>query len=308
MAWFKKAVSTDHSGAGASSLWATCPGCSRILRDRDLTNLRVCPSCGHHLRLDGAARLRTLLDDGRWTEHDAGLTSTDPLKFTDRTPYPARLAAAKAATGLRDAVITATGAIDGLIVEAAAMEFGFIGGSLGVVGAEKITRAAERALQHHRPLLVICASSGARMMEGTLALVQMAKVSEALGRLDRARVPYLTVLTDPTTGAVAASLAMLADVTIAEPGARIGFVGPRVIERIGGHPPRGFQRSESLLEHGMVDMVVDRRELTATLARLLRFLGASSVVRKPLAGPVETPVVGGATRAERPPSLDLSLD
>lgn len=309
MAWFKKAVSTDHTRAGASGLWATCPGCSRILRDRDLaTNLRVCPSCGHHLRLDGAARLRTLLDDGLWTEHDAGLTSTDPLKFTDRTPYPTRLEAAKSTTGLRDAVITATGAIDGLVVEAAAMEFGFIGGSLGVVGAEKITRAAERALQHHRPLLVICASSGARMMEGTLSLVQMAKVSAALGRLDRARVPYVTVLTDPTTGAVAASLAMLADVTIAEPGARIGFVGPRVIEHVGGHPPRGFQRSESLLEHGMVDMVVDRRELTSTLARLLCFLGPSSVVRKPLAGPGETSVAGGATRAERPPSLDLSLD
>ncbi len=300
MAWFNKAVSADHTGA--SGLWATCPGCSRSLRDRDLaTNLRVCPSCRHHLRLDGVARLRTLLDDGRWTEHDAGLTSTDPLKFTDRTPYPSRLEAAAATTGLRDAVITATGAINGLIVEAAAMEFGFIGGSLGVVGAEKITRAAERALQHRRPLLVICASSGARMMEGTLSLVQMAKVSAALGRLDRARVPYVTVLTDPT-------MAMLADVTIAEPGARIGFVRPQVIERNGGHPPRGFQRSESLLEHGMVDMVVDRRELTSTLARLLRFLGAPSAVRKPLAGPVETPVVGGATRAERPPSLDLLLD
>ena len=310
MAWFKKAATPPPpAGPGASGLWVTCPRCSRILRNQDLAaNLRVCSSCGHHLRLDAATRLRTLLDDGRWVEHDAGLASSDPLTFADRTPYPTRLQESRAATGLRDAVITATGAIDGLSVEAAAMEFGFIGGSLGVVGGEKITRAAERSLAHRRPLLIVCASSGVRMMEGTLSLVQMAKMSAALGRLDRARVPYLTVLTDPTTGGVAASLAMLADITIAEPGALIGFAGPRLIERPSGPLPRGFQRSEYLLDHGMVDMVVDRRELTPTLARLLRFLGTSSLVARPVAGPVAAAVRDAPARTDPALPLDLRLD
>lgn len=293
------------SDADGSGLWVTCPRCARALRDRDAeTALRVCSSCGHHLRLNAAARLRTLLDLGRWTEHDARLASADPLAFTDRTPYPTRLQEGSAITGLRDAVIAATGTIDGLTVEAVAMEFGFIGGSLGIVGGEKIARAAERALAHRRPLVVVCASSGARVMEGTLSLVQMAKVSAALGTLDRARVPYVAVLTDPTTGAVAASLAMLADVIIAEPGARIGFAAPQVIERSGGRLPQGFQRSDYLLAHGMVDMVVDRRELTPTLARLLRFLGATSV------GTATDGVSSSdeGADASAPSPLDLPLD
>ena len=301
MAWHAK-TPEPPTGPESSGLWLTCPQCSQVLRDQDLaTTLRVCSSCGHHLPLGAAARLRTLLDDGRWTEHDAGLASTDPLTFADRAPYRTRLQKASALTGLRDAVITATGAIDGLTIEAVAMEFGFIGGSLGVVGGEKITRAVDRSLAQRRPLVVVCASSGARVMEGTLSLVQMAKVSGALGRLDRARVPYLTVLTDPTTGAVAASLAMLADITVAEPGARIGFAPPQVIAQGGARLPRGFQRSEYLLEHGMVDMVVDRRELAPTLARLLRFLGATP----PDAGASDPPSSSDRAAADSP--LDLPL-
>jgi acetyl-CoA carboxylase carboxyl transferase subunit beta len=302
MAWHTK-TAEPPTGPESSGLWLTCPQCSRVLRDQDLaTTLRVCSSCGHHLPLGAAARLRTLLDDGRWTEHDAGLASTDPLTFADRAPYRTRLQKGSALTGLRDAVITATGAIDGLTIEAVAMEFGFIGGSLGVVGGEKITRAIDRSLAQRRPLVVVCASSGARVMEGTLSLVQMAKVSGALGRLDRARVPYLTVLTDPTTGAVAASLAMLADITVAEPGARIGFAPPQVIAPSGARLPRGFQRSEYLLEHGMVDMVVDRRELAPTLARLLRFLSAAPAVTG-ASGPPRS-----SDRAAADSPLDLPLD
>lgn len=279
MTWQSK-TPVPPTGRESTGLWPRCPQCSRVLREKTpATMLRVCSSCGHHLPLDAAARLRTLLDDGRWTEHDASLSSTDPLEFADRTAYRTRLQKSSALTGLRDAVITATGAIGGLPVEAVSMEFGFIGGSLGVVGGEKIARAVDRSLSQHRPLIVICASSGVRVMEGTLSLVQMAKVSGALGRLDRARVPYITVLTDPTTGGVAASLAMLADITVAEPGARIGFAPPQIIAKSGEGIPQGFQRSEYLLKHGMVDMVVDRRELASTLARLLRFLGATAVAK-----------------------------
>ncbi len=259
-------------------LWVKCPGCAQTLYNKDLAaNLRVCSTCAHHLRLDAAARLRSLLDDGVWKEHDAGLVSNDPLGFVDRKPYVQRLQEGMVATGLRDAVITATGAIEGLAVEIAAMEYGFIGGSMGVVVGEKITRAAERSTTRRHPLVIICCSGGARMMEGTLSLMQMAKISVALARLDRARVPYVAVLTDPTTGGVTASFAMLADVSIAEPGALIGFAGPRVIEQtIRQRLPAGFQRSEFLLEHGMVDMIVDRRELRPMIARTLRFMGAVS--------------------------------
>ncbi len=258
-------------------LWNKCPSCGQILYKKDLTeNLSVCPSCSHHLRLDAAARLRSLLDDGIWKEHDAALISNDPLGFTDRKPYTQRLQDGMATTGLRDAVITATGAIERLAVEIVAMEYGFIGGSMGVVVGEKITRAVERALATRRPLIVICCSGGARMMEGTLSLMQMAKISAALARLDRARVPYLAVLTDPTTGGVTASFAMLADLSIAEPGALIGFAGPRVIaQTIRQDLPAGFQRSEFLLEHGMIDIIADRRQLRPTIAQALAFMGAT---------------------------------
>ena len=281
MAWFKKArrpmTAPTEPSRVPEGLWVKCPGCAQILYNKDLAaNLRVCPSCAHHFRLDAAARLRSLLDDGVWKEHDAGLVSNDPLGFVDRKPYAQRLHEGMAATGLRDAVITATGVIEGLAVEIAAMEYGFIGGSMGVVVGEKITRAAERSTARRHPLVIICCSGGARMMEGTLSLMQMAKISVALARLDRARVPYVAVLTDPTTGGVTASFAMLADVSIAEPGALIGFAGPRVIEQtIRQRLPAGFQRSEFLLAHGMVDMIVNRRELRPMIARTLRFMGAA---------------------------------
>ena len=281
MAWFKKArrpmTAPTEPSRVPEGLWIKCPGCAQILYNKDLaTNLSVCPRCAHHFRLDAAARLRSLLDEGVWHEHDAGLVSNDPLGFTDRKPYLDRLQEGMAATGLRDAVITATGAIEGLAVEIVAMEYGFIGGSMGVVVGEKIARAAERSIAGRQPLVVICCSGGARMMEGTLSLMQMAKISVALARLDRARVPYVAVLTDPTTGGVTASFAMLSDVSIAEPGALIGFAGPRVIEQtIRQKLPAGFQRSEFLLEHGMLDMIVDRRELRATIGRTLRFMGAA---------------------------------
>ena len=270
-------------------LWVKCPGCAQILYNKDLTaNLNVCPGCAHHFRLDAAARLRSLLDDGVWREHDAGLVSNDPLAFVDRKPYAERLQEGMAATGLRDAVITATGDIERLTVEIAAMEFGFIGGSMGVVVGEKITRAAERAVARRHPLVIICCSGGARMMEGTLSLMQMAKISVALARLDRSRLPYVAVLTDPTTGGVTASFAMLADISLAEPGALIGFAGPRVIEQtIRQKLPAGFQRSEFLLEHGMLDMIVDRREMKATIARTLRFMGATP---RPTPSDTVTPV------------------
>ena len=306
MAWFKKArrpmTAPTEPGRVPEGLWVTCPGCAQILYKKDLAaNLSVCPTCAHHFRLDAAARLRSLLDDGVWKEHDAGLVSNDPLGFVDRRPYVERLQEGMAATGLRDAVITATGAIEGLVVEIVAMEYGFIGGSMGVVVGEKIARAAERSTARRHPLVIICCSGGARMMEGTLSLMQMAKISVALARLDRARVPYVAVLTDPTTGGVTASFAMLADVSIAEPGALIGFAGPRVIaQTIRQKLPAGFQRSEFLLEHGMLDMIMDRRELRPMIARTLRFMGAAAPVV-----PSDTVPPQVARDAVRPPEPTL---
>jgi len=234
-----------------------------------------------------------LLDEGRWTEHDPHLTSTDPLQFTDTKPYRERLRAAEQATGVKDAVIVATGQLDGIDVVVASMEYGFIGGSMGVVVGEKIARASERALAARQPLIIVSCSGGARMMEGALSLMQMAKICATLARLDRACVPYISVLTDPTTGGVTASFAALGDMNIAEPKALIGFAGPRVIEQtIRQKLPDGFQRSEFLLEHGMIDLVVDRRELKTTLARALRFMGASPAPAPP---PLAVATAGDAT-------------
>ena len=218
-----------------------------------------------------------MLFDGDWTEHDSDLVSTDPLEFTDTKPYKARLKAGIDATGLKDAIVTASGTIDGLPAIVAAMEYGFIGGSMGVVVGEKITRAIERAIDEKLPIVIVCSSGGARMMEGALSLMQMAKICGALARLDRARLPYISILTDPTTGGVTASFAMLGDLNIAEPKALIGFAGPRVIEQtIRQKLPEGFQRSEFLLEKGMLDLVVDRREMKTAVARALRFMGAAA--------------------------------
>jgi acetyl-CoA carboxylase carboxyl transferase subunit beta len=280
MAWFKKArkpmaAQGEKPSRVPEGLMVKCPGCSQIIYNKDLAaSLYVCPKCGHHFRVSAADRLRMLFD-GTWVEHDAGLASTDPLAFTDTKPYKQRLKAGIEATGLKDAVIIASGTLDGMPAIIASMEYGFIGGSMGVVVGEKITRAIERALDEHVPLVIVCASGGARMMEGALSLMQMAKICGALARLDRARVPYVSVLTDPTTGGVTASFAMLGDLNIAEPKALIGFAGPRVIEQtIRQTLPEGFQRSEFLLEKGMLDLVVDRREMKAVIARAFRFMGA----------------------------------
>ena len=235
----------------------------------------MCPKCAHHFRINATERLRMLLD-GEWVEHDKDLVSTDPLKFTDTKPYKARLKASIESTGLKDAIIVASGAIDGQPAIVASMEYGFIGGSMGVVVGEKITRAIERAIDLRQPVIIVSCSGGARMMEGALSLMQMAKICGALARLDRARLPYISILTDPTTGGVTASFAMLGDLNIAEPKALIGFAGPRVIEQtIRQTLPEGFQRSEFLMEKGMVDLVVDRREMKAIVANALRFMGTA---------------------------------
>lgn len=281
MNWFKKArtplVPPAEPSRVPEGLWVKCPSCNQILYEKDLTrSLRVCGSCSHHFRMTARQRLASLLDEG-WSEFDRGLESTDPLEFRDNKPYKQRLEAGRAATGLRDAALSAVGRIEGIEAAVVAMEYGFIGGSMGVVVGEIITRAAERALERRLPLVIVCCSGGARMMEGALSLMQMAKISAALARLDRARLPYVAVLTDPTTGGVTASFAMLADLHVAEPRALIGFAGPRVIEQtIRQKLPPGFQRSEFLLEHGMLDMIVDRRKLRGAVARALRFMTASA--------------------------------
>ena len=296
MSWFKKIrrpiEPVNKESRVPEGLWVKCPSCSQIIYNKDLAaSLSVCTKCSHHFRLSATERLRSLFD-GEWEEHDSGLQSIDPLRFADTKRYEQRLKATIAATGLRAAVITATGRINGCEAVVAAMEYSFIGGSMGVVVGEKITRAIERAIDRRVPVLIVSCSGGARMMEGALSLMQMAKISAALARLDRARLPYISILTDPTTGGVTASFAMLGDVNIAEPRALIGFAGPRVIEQtIGQKLPEGFQRSEFLLEHGMLDMVVDRRELKDVITRILRFGGATQARRSPAA---EAAAVKGA--------------
>jgi acetyl-CoA carboxylase carboxyl transferase subunit beta len=287
MAWFKKArkpiaPAKDKASRVPEGLWVKCPDCSQIIYNKDLaTNLSVCPKCAHHFRVSAFERLKMLFD-GDWVEHDAGLASTDPLSFTDTKPYKARLEASAAATGMKDAVVVASGTLDGIPAVVAAMEYGFIGGSMGVVVGEKIARAIERAIDTRVPVIIVCCSGGARMMEGALSLMQMAKICGALARLNRARLPYIAVLTDPTTGGVTASFAMLGDLNIAEPKALIGFAGPRVIEQtIRQKLPEGFQRSEFLLEKGMLDLVVDRREMKALISTALRFMGAERIPAVP---------------------------
>jgi acetyl-CoA carboxylase carboxyl transferase subunit beta len=279
MAWFKKArkriaAAPDKASRVPEGLWVKCPDCAAILYTRDLvTSQNVCSKCSHHFRVTARERLLQLFDGEHWVEQDATLRSNDPLHFTDTKPYRQRLDSSRKATGLPDAIIVGIGRIDGHESVVAAMEYAFIGGSMGVVMGEKIVRATETALARRLPLIIVSCSGGARMMEGALSLMQMAKVSAGLARLDRAKVPYISVLTDPTTGGVTASFAMLGDVNIAEPKALIGFAGPRVIEQtIRQKLPEEFQRSEFLLERGMLDLIVDRRELKPTLSRLLRFM------------------------------------
>ena len=274
MAWFKRdkksidaATPPEERRVRTEGLWAKCESCGTIVFRKDLeANLYVCPKCQFHFKMSAKQRLEMLLDS-RWTEHDAGMTSTDPLKFVDTKPYAARLKEARKKLGMNDAVITAEGRLNGRGVVCCAMEFGFIGGSMGAVVGEKVTRGIELAIESRQPLVVVSCSGGARMMEGTISLMQLAKVSAALAKLDDAKVPYISLLTDPTTGGVTASFAMLGDINIAEPGALIGFAGPRVIEQtIRQKLPEGFQRSEFLLEHGFLDGVVHRKDLKAFIA------------------------------------------
>ncbi|MGC1106300.1 MAG: acetyl-CoA carboxylase, carboxyltransferase subunit beta [Candidatus Acidiferrales bacterium] len=279
MAWFKKenkpteALPNEERRVKTEGLWIKCDGCRSIIWKKDLeANWEVCPKCEHHFRLNAKRRLELLLDDGKWTELDAELTSTDPLKFVDVKPYTQRLREAQDKLGMNDAVLTVEGRLNGRPIICCAMEFAFVGGSMGAVVGERVTRAAERSAKHKRPLVIVSCSAGARMQEGVVSLMQLAKVSAALARLDEARVPYISVLTDPTTGGVTASFAMLGDLNIAEPGAMIGFAGPRVIEQtIRQKLPEGFQRAEFLVEHGFLDAIVPRKDLKSYIGRALDF-------------------------------------
>jgi len=280
MAWFKRqSGELDTSGekkVRTEGLWVKCDGCRQIIWKKDLEeNLNVCPKCEKHFRIDARTRLAQLLDDNQYETFDGNLVSTDPLKFVDLKPYSKRLRRAQEDTGLKDAVINARGKVEGRAVIMSVMEYGFIGGSMGTVVGEMITRSVERAMDTNTPLIIVSASGGARMMEGVVSLMQLAKISAALARLDKAKVPYISLLTDPTTGGVTASFAMLGDLNIAEPGALIGFAGPRVIEQtIRQKLPPEFQRSEFLLEHGMLDAVVHRKQLKPYIVRALDFMTA----------------------------------
>jgi len=293
MSWFKRETgdyessssgagvdNSSDSGGGAKNvrtegLWVKCPGCRQPIYKAELeANLQVCPKCQHHFKLGARERVDLLLEPG-YELVDSGLRSTDPLNFNDVKPYKERLRKAREQTGLDDAIVNALGRMGPHEVVLSAMEYGFIGGSMGAVVGETIARAVDRARETKKPLIVVAASGGARMMEGVVSLMQMAKIATALAQLDDARVPYICVLTDPTTGGVTASFAMLGDLNIAEPGALIGFAGPRVIEQtIRQKLPEGFQRAEFLLEKGFLDAVVHRRDLKAYLIRALEFMKA----------------------------------
>src|ERR1700726_5022911 len=282
MAWFKReSGDLENSGEKRSKtegLWGKCDTCRQIFWEKNLgEKFNVCPKSDRHFRIDARTRLGQLLDDNEYEVSDSNLTSTDPLHFVDLKAYSARLKQAQADTGLKDAVINARGKLNGRTVIVSSMEYAFIGGSMGAVVGEAITRATEQARETRVPVVMVSASGGARMMEGVVSLMQLAKISAALARLDEARVPFISVLTDPTTGGVTASFAMLGDLNIAEPGALIGFAGPRVIEQtIRQKLPPGFQRSEFLLQHGMLDAVVSRKQLRPYIARALNFLTATA--------------------------------
>jgi acetyl-CoA carboxylase carboxyl transferase subunit beta len=291
MSWFKRengeyeSVATTTEPADGErrvrteGLWVKCLGCRQPIYKPDLeANLNVCPKCQHHFKVSASRRIEFLLEPG-YELVDRGLRSTDPLNFHDVKPYKQRLRKAQEETGLDDAILNAVGQLGPHDVVLSAMEYAFIGGSMGAVVGETIARAVDRARLGRKPLIIVAASGGARMMEGVVSLMQMAKISSALGQLDDARVPYICILTDPTTGGVTASFAMLGDLNIAEPGALIGFAGPRVIEQtIRQKLPEGFQRSEFLLEKGFLDAVVHRRDLKDYLVRALDFMKVSSAV------------------------------
>jgi acetyl-CoA carboxylase carboxyl transferase subunit beta len=281
MAWFTRQkpslesgpVRDDEKTVRTEGLWQKCDGCGQIIWRKSVEeNIYVCPKCDYHFRIGAADRLQLLFDDGVYQEYDAAMRSSDPLKFVDSKPYVQRLLDMQEATKLPDAVICGSGTLDGRRVQICALELKFIGGSMGAVVGEKITRAIERAMAERTPLILVSASGGARMQEGAISLMQLAKLSAALMQLDEVGLPYISVLTDPTTGGVTASFAMLGDLNIAEPGALIGFAGPRVIEQtIRQKLPDGFQRSEFLLDHGFLDAVVKRSEMKAYIASALSF-------------------------------------
>jgi acetyl-CoA carboxylase carboxyl transferase subunit beta len=276
MAWFRKPktrLQATEKRDMPADVWEKCPACTKIVyRQKLQENWNVCPECAFHMRLPAPDYVDLLTDARSFVELDAGLRSGDPLEFVDQKAYPDRLRDAERKTGRGDAVITGEGKLESIPTCLAVMDFAFIGGSMGSVVGEKIARAGMRALEGEMPLIVVSASGGARMMEGIFSLMQMAKTSAVLAQLDEAGLPYVSVLTDPTTGGVTASYAMLGDANFAEPGALVGFAGPRVIEQtIKQALPEGFQRAEFLLEHGMVDRIVDRRQMKAEIARFLRF-------------------------------------
>lgn len=274
MAWFqrtKKNIESDEHREMPDGLWTKCPSCGEIIYKKQLEdNFFTCHSCNHHFRIGSAEYIYFLLDEGSFKETHSKVKSADPLEFTDSKPYGKRLETAYAKTGINEALTTGEAKIGGKDVSFACMNFNFIGGSMGAVVGEKFFRAAKYALDQKIPFIIVCASGGARMQEAALSLMQMAKTSAILSELAEKNIPYLTILTDPTTGGVSASYGMLGDVTIAEPGALIGFAGPRVIEQfIKRKLPQGFQRSEGLLKNGFVDMIVKRQELKETLIRIL---------------------------------------
>jgi len=279
MAWFKKEKTPKQPAADRKlkmpeGLWVKCLACKEMVYKKEVSlNANVCPKCNYHFRISARDRLGMLLDDGAFEEFDSDISPKDALGFVDTKAYAKRIVDYQKRTGLKDAVISCTGKLGGRPVVVAVMEYGFMGGSMGSVVGEKVTRCAERALAEGSPLFVVSCSGGARMQEGALSLMQMAKISAALGRLDEAGLPYIAILTDPTTGGVTASFAMLSDLNISEPRALIGFAGPRVIEQtIRQQLPEGFQRAEFLLEHGMLDMVVERARMREVLIQCLDFL------------------------------------
>lgn len=281
MSWFSRKkpkleeqVSDEERKVRTEGIFVKCPECDAALYKPELKeSLQVCTHCNYHFRFDSRSRLETLFDDGSYEKLDEEITSGDPLEFVDTKPYKNRLVQAKESSGLPEAIVSGKGEVGGHLVYAGAMDMNFIGGSMGSAVGEKITRLIERGLKTRGAVIIFAASGGARMQEGTLSLMQMAKISAALAQLNEAGLPFISVLTDPTTGGVTASFAMLGDVIIGEPKALIGFAGPRVIEQtIRQKLPKGFQRSEFLLEHGMIDMVVDRRQMRETIIRLLNFM------------------------------------
>ena len=277
MEWFKKVktgLKTQSKRPIPDGVWVKCDSCSEIIYKKELAqNFWVCAKCGYHFRIRSGDYIRILSDDGLFEEFNSGITAVDPLTFKDSKKYTDRLKEARKKTGLSEATRTGTGKIDGVPVVLGILAFDFLGGSMGSVVGEKIARATERALQEEIPMIIVSCSGGARMQEGALSLMQMAKTSARLAQLSEAGIPYISVLTHPTTGGVAASFAMLGDIIIAEPGALIGFAGPRVIEQtIGQELPEGFQRSEFLLEHGFIDVIADRKELKLTISKLLGHL------------------------------------